>query len=150
MSRCSLFFVQFVYIVQLQVTEHQQLQHWLMLEYVNTLLPLQPHYPNTISPNIKLIIKLRLNKRYINLSISNKIAALIPDINNKAKFYNIIIYNSTAEGYLNKFFIISPKNPIYMALLYPLLFSHNIIGQYYQRHFYIDPKSGRIYKALIM
>ena len=103
-----------------------------------------------ISPSIKLIIKSGLDKRYINLPISNEIAAFIPDKDSKAKFHNIIVYNRTAEGRLNKLFIISPGNPVYMALLYPLLFPYSIIGWYYERCLYIGPKSNYIRKALII
>ena len=103
-----------------------------------------------ISPSIKLIVKLGLDKQRINLFISNKIAALIPDKDNKAKFYNIMVYNRMAEGYSDELFIIPPGNPVYIALLYPLLFPHDITGWYYECYLCIDPKSGHIRKALII
>ena len=82
--------------------------------------------------------------------MSNKIIALILNKDDKAKFHNVIVYNETAEGYLDKLFIIPPKYPIYIALLYPLYFPYNIIGWYYKRYLYIDPEFTYIYKALIM
>ena len=61
-----------------------------------------------------------------NVSITNKITALILDKNKGVKVRLIIIYIYIVDNYNNKLFIILVSNSIYIIFFYLILFSHEI------------------------